>query len=113
MHSASLTRDHLFVPSRSPVEAMCTTSGLNNYTKHLDEHGPISFCFYYTPEFHRKHETTRQKSQSLWTILRHDVFLIIPIDTIRTYIDQPNRSSLSLVIMHWRIGEDILVPFSI
>lgn len=84
-----------------------------NYTTHLDEHGPISFCFYYTPEFHRKHETTRQKSQSLWTILRHDVFLIIPIDTIRTYIDQPNRSSLFLVIMHWRIGEDILVPFSI
>lgn len=65
MHSASRTRDHLFVPSRSPIEAMCTTSGLNNYTKHLDEHGPISFCFYYTPEFHRKHETTRQKSVTL------------------------------------------------
>lgn len=79
-------------------------SGLNNFATHLDEDDPISFCFYHTPEFHRKHDTTRQESQSLWTILRHDVFLIIPIDTIRTYIEQPNRISLSLVIMHWNWG---------
>jgi hypothetical protein len=57
------------------------------YDTPVGEDDPFSFCFYYTPQFHRKNATTRQKSQSLWTILGLDVFLIIlsPTHSVHTH----------------------------
>jgi hypothetical protein len=75
------TRDHTMILLLPDSLSLCVLHIFiwleQLYDTHLDEDDYISFCFYYTPQFHRKHATTRQKSESLWTILDANVFFLI------------------------------------